>query len=161
MQEEEINTYCQGFSLIARKNVTKKEFIQFLNNLSECFNQHYKTTEYSFSPEQITEGGIVFDNFNCPEKYKTMRLYFTTKQLSGKTSLYGNQWIKDTVKEDWKDSNEILIPEGSYLDSFLKSFCAAPKYTNTELRIFLKCFNNIGLELYKKPKGGGKLFNFK
>ena len=78
MNNEHINTYCNGFQLVAIKNISKKEFIELCNDLQNEFNNYYSTNDYSFSPECITEGGIVFNNFNGDiNGYKTIRIYFT------------------------------------------------------------------------------------
>ncbi len=142
-----ISTYCRGYSLKAYKNITKQDFIELLNNLQKRFNELYNTTDYSFSPEPITEGGIVFNNLD----YKTMRLYFTDKNVSVvENNLYG--WINENVKEEWKSNEDILIKLNSYLGTTLKSFHSAPQWTNNELVIFIECFYDIGLSLYKTPK---------
>ncbi len=55
MNNEHINTYCNGFELIAIKNISKKEFVELCNNLQKEFNIFYGKNDYSFSPECITE----------------------------------------------------------------------------------------------------------
>ena len=58
----------------------KKKIIELCNNLQNEFNNYYNTDDYSFSPERITEGGIVFNNFNNNiNTYKSMRIYFVEK----------------------------------------------------------------------------------
>jgi len=71
-----LNTYCNGFELVSIKNISKKEFVELCNNLQKEFNDYYDSNDYSFSPECITEGGIVFNNFDEEDKYKTMRIYY-------------------------------------------------------------------------------------
>jgi len=145
-----INTYCKGLTLVSERDISKKGFVQMLLNMQERFNDHYKTNDYSFNPERISEGGIVFNNFNNKEKYKTMRLYFLDKQHGNCVkSLYGR--ITDDTKDEWKENNEILVGKNLYLGTFLKSFRDAPKWTNDELKIFIQCFNDAGLTIYKIP----------
>lgn len=84
MNNEHINTYCSGFQLVALKYVTKKKFIMLCYDLQNEFNNYYNVNEYSFSPECISEGGIVFNNFNDNiNGYKTMRIFFTDKDIIG------------------------------------------------------------------------------
>jgi len=150
MNECEINTYCSGFILKSIKNISKKEFVLLCHNLQYKFNNYYNTNEYSFSPECITEGGIVFNNFNNETKYKTMRMYFTDeKGWTRIKNLYG--FINNDIKEEWKNDENILINNNVYIGTYLKSFRDAPKYTNNELKIFKECFENIGLYIEKLP----------
>lgn len=145
-----INTLCNGFTLVAYKNITKKQFVQMLNNLQKKFNDHYDTDEYNFSPELISEGGIVFDNFNDKNKYKTMRLYFIDNKSKCQTeSLYGT--ISTNTKEKWKTIENILIKKDQYLGTFLKSFRDAPGWTADELKIFIDCFDKMGLMIDTIP----------
>jgi len=149
MNNEHINTYCNGFQLVAIKNISKKEFVELCNDLQNEFNNYYNTNDYSFSPECITEGGIVFNNFNGDiNGYKTMRIYFTYK-FGGKKKLYG--YINNNIKDEWINDESILIDKDKYLGTYLKSFRNAPEWTNDELKIFEKCFNNIGLIINKLP----------
>lgn len=150
MDDGGINTYCKGFQLFVNRDITKKEFVSLCDNLQIQFNKYYNTDEYSFRPECITEGGIVFNNFNDRNKYKTMRLYYTDKDNITISSLYG--YINSNIKEEWKDSDDVLIKKDNYLDSCLKSFRNAPKWTNEELLIFRELFESIGLSVKKVPK---------
>ncbi len=151
MKNEEVNTYCSGFQLISQKNITKKEFVELCNDLQIEFNNYYNTNDYSFSPECISEGGIIFNNFeNRSEGYKTMRIYFTDKDNSCRlNSLYDT--INRNIKQEWIKDENILINKNVYLGTYLKSFRNAPPWTNDELKIFIKCFNNIGLVIKKLP----------
>jgi hypothetical protein len=158
MNENEINTYCSGFILKSIKDISKKEFVELCYNLQYKFNIYYNTNEYSFSPECITEGGIVFNNFNNETKYKTMRMYFTNEKDGTRIkNLYGfinndikEEW-KNDIKEEWKNDENILINNNVYIGTYLKSFRDAPKYTSDELKIFIECFENIGLYIEKLP----------
>lgn len=151
MNNTHINTYCNGFQLVALKNISKKEFVELCNDLQNEFNNYYSTNDYSFSPECISEGGIVFNNFNGANGYKTMRIFFTDKDTIGCniTNLYG--YINKNIKDEWINDECILIDINTYLGTYLKSFNNAPQWTNNELKIFQKCFNNIGLVINKLP----------
>lgn len=146
MNNEHINTYCNGFQLVAIKNISKKEFVKLCNDLQKEFNDYYVSNDYSFSPECITEGGIVFNNFNEVYKYKTMRIFFSDKDT---IKLYG--FINENIKDVWINDESVLIDKDKYLGTYLKSFYNAPQWTNNELKIFEKCFNNIGLIINKLP----------
>lgn len=142
------STYTNGYDLIAIRNISKRDFIKLLDLLKIKFNEFYNDTNYSFAPERISEGGIIFCNFLGQDPglspYKTMRLYkyFVT---SGKESLYDEEWIDDNTIENWRENDEILINRHQELGTFLKSFNGAPIWTIKELNIFEECFNEIGI----------------
>ncbi len=77
-----------------------------------------------------------------------MRIYFTDK-FGGRKNLYG--YINNNIKDEWINDESILIDKDKYLGTYLKSFRNAPQWTNDELKIFKKCFNNIGLIINKLP----------
>jgi hypothetical protein len=149
MEDNYINTYIGGFILLAFKDITKNDMFELCNNLGNRFNSYYNINNYSFSPECITEGGIVFDNFNKIDCYKTMRLYPSDKKGNRIRNLYGI--IHDNIKEDWVNNTDILIYKNEYINTFLKSFKGAPEWTNEELKIFIDCFQNIDIYIYKLP----------
>jgi len=83
--------------------ITKKEFIELCILLSNEFNNYYNTNEYVFTPEAISEGGILFKNFNDGNKYKTMILriildngYYYRNGYSGMESFY-TVWINGKI----------------------------------------------------------------
>lgn len=139
-----INTYCSGPELFSLKNISKREFVELCINLENEFNNFYNTKEYSFSPECITEGGIIFNNFNeyNTNGYKTMRIYFI-KEPGGIKKLYG--YINKNIKNEWINEESILIEKNKNLGTCLKSFKNAPEWTNEELKIFENCFKKFGL----------------
>jgi hypothetical protein len=144
-----LNTYCSGFILKSNKCISKKEFVELCNSLQQSFNSYYNTNEYSFSPELINEGGIVFDNFNNTTEYKSMRIFFTDENGCRHIPLYG--FINKNTKEEWNCDEDILICNNAYIGTYLKSFNNAPSWTNRELLIFKNCFENIGLFIEKLP----------
>ena len=143
---------CEGFILEAVKNVSKKEFIELCNNLKNEFNNYYNTDDYSFRPECITEGGIVFNNFNDINSYKSMRIYFVEKEyntFSRTKNLYG--WINNHIADEWISDDDILINKDEYIGTYAR--CNnAPNWDKYELTIFKKCFENIGLFIVKLKK---------
>lgn len=99
-------TYTKGYDLISTKSITKKEFIELCILLSNEFNNYYNTNEYVFTPEAISEGGILFKKFNDGNKYKTMRLrkildndYYYRNGYSGMESFY-TVWINGNELEE-------------------------------------------------------------
>lgn len=139
------NTYCDSYQLFSMKNITKKEFIQLLNDLSIEFNNYYNTNNYSFSPETLLNGGIIFNNY---KQYKLMQMYFING-CNNTSPLYG--WMDDNIKNKWITSDEILIKKDKHIYTNLISFCNTPKWTNQELQIFIKCFEHIGLIICYTP----------
>lgn len=150
MEEVVHNTYCTGFQLEASRDISYSEFVGLCVDLEVKFNKYYNTDDYSFSPECITEGGIVFDNFNDEPGYKTMRLYPINHHGGGSGNLYG--WIDPNIKYKWASDQGILIEKGKFLGTTLKSFRNVPEWTNAELKIFLECFSSVGLVLKELPK---------
>jgi hypothetical protein len=143
-------TYTKGYDLISTKSITKKEFIELCILLSnEC-------NEYVFTPETISEGGILFKNFNDGNKYKTMRLhkivdnyYYYRNGYSGMKSFYSFR-INGNELEEWKNNEDILCNKDTLITTFLKSFNDVQPYTIEELKLFEKCFNQIGINVISK-----------
>lgn len=136
-------TYTYGYSLLSTKVIQKKDFVLLCELLATEFNKYYNTNTYSFEPEAISEGGIVFGNFrgdNNNPKFKTMRLHTITEL--GK---YG--WINKNVMEEWKNSEDILCNNNQKIGTTLKAFYGAPLWTINELKMFEKCFNIIGWKI--------------
>jgi hypothetical protein len=133
------STYTNGYQLILSEPLTKKKLIQLCHELKRAFNDFYNSTKFSFEPEPITEGGIVFSNYSDPF-YKTMRI--SPHNCHG---LYG--WIPENVMEEWKENNDILQEPNTKLRTYLKSFHGAPLWTVEELKLFEMCFNKIGIEV--------------
>lgn len=146
-----MNTHCCGFNLISSKNITKQDFVYLCDNLEKDFNEIYNTQEFSFSPELITEGGIIFNNYENNDGYKSMRLYFCDKNYIGVRTNNLYNFINKEIKNEWVNNNNILIKKNEYLGTFLKSRNKAPKWNNKDLEIFEKCFNNIGLIIDRIP----------
>ena len=120
-----LNTYGNIIAVKALKDTTKNQFVELCDNLQNEFNTYYKTDNYSFKPEQISEGGSIFENFDGikADAYKTMRLYFVDDRC-GIEKLY--ELISSNVKDLWRNDSEVLIPEGPLLQGLLKSFDKAP-----------------------------------
>ena len=128
-------TYTKGYDLISTKSITKKEFIELCILLSNEFNSYYNINEYVFTPEAISEGGILFKNFNDGNKYKTMRLhkivdndYYYRNGYSGMKSFYSFR-INGNELEEWKNNEDILCNKDTIITTFLKSFNDVQPYT--------------------------------
>jgi hypothetical protein len=129
-----MRTYTPGLRLKTKKNITKNDIIIMCNLL----NGH---CEYSnlceFTPEGITEGGILFkfnDDFN-KNWYKSVRLC-----VGGCWP-----WVNEHVMTEWSGNNDGILQINTNFTLFLKSFNGAPLFTLNELKIWEKCFNHIGI----------------
>lgn len=149
MKINNINTSCTGFTLFTTKDISKSQFINLCYELENEFNDYYSTDKYKFSPERISEGGIIYNNFNDNSHYKTMRFFLTDKYSCTKRSLYG--FVTENIMDEWINDSSILIKSESYIGTYLKSFNQAPQWTKDELNIFKKCFENIGLIIHELP----------
>ena len=107
--------------------------------MCNLLNSHEKYINIcNFTPERITEGGIVYNYKDNNTFYKSVRLCLRN---SGK-------WyhIKDNVMTEWGNSNDIILEENNKITIFLKSFHGAPLFTIDELKIWEDIFNLIGLK---------------
>jgi hypothetical protein len=120
-----MHTYCEGYSLIANKDVTKGDLIYLCEELKARFEG-----KESFRPEGISEGGIVFDT---SKYYKSMRMH-----------LRNWPWI-DNI-DSWIDNKDIIIHSRQIIRTTLKSTCIP--WTKGELALFELSFQSIGLYLY-------------
>ena len=102
-------TYTYGFSFVVGKDVTKSEFIELCELLT---NEVFFNNEYIFEPEPITEGGIIYRPVNNIEnvfKYKSIRFH---NQKS--------TWprINTEVLKEWRKNDDILFYKGYKFDTF-------------------------------------------
>lgn len=135
------STYTPGYNLRTTQPLTKQKLVQLCHALAQAFNTYYQTDEFSFEPEPITEGGIVFTNYKSV--YKTMRI-FPTKKFS----LYG--WLPSNVMQAWQNDTEVLLEAQSEMGTYLKSFHGAPLWTHEDLKLFEQCFNEFGIQVSGK-----------
>lgn len=133
MEKERIkSTYTNGITFKTTKSITKKDMITLCDLLKVKFPND------SFEPEAIIEGGIKYkyeDN-----RYKSVRLCAHYNSSRG-------EWprINDNVMSEWKNNDDIIFPEENTFSTYLKSFHGAPVFTLDELKIWEKCFNEIGI----------------
>ena len=134
-----MRTYTSGLRLKTERIITKNDIIIMCNLLNgNC--------EYSnlceFTPEGITEGGILF-NFNDEfdkNWYKSVRL------CVGYNGAGGNwPWVNENVMTEWSCNNDIILQTNTKFTIFLKSFHGAPLFTLDELKIWEECFKQIGI----------------
>lgn len=130
-------TYGGGPVLKSTKNITRSDIIKLCELLNEL--PIYKDI-CKFNIEPILEGGIIF-KFLSPDAsqwYKTIRLNFRENNN-------GNwPFIKDGDYELWKASDEILLLNGTKIETFLKSFYGAPAFTTEEIKKIVEQFIKIG-----------------
>lgn len=145
-----INTYTSGYKLKINKDITTNDIAILCEKLTKTFNDHYKTNEYSFVPEKIGGGGILFLHYpnKTEEEYKSFR--FTDSSV---------KWIwidedYDNVISNWKKKNVLLRKcfYNKYKDNIyttLKAFDNAPYWTLEELNLFESCFKEIEITVIK------------
>lgn len=147
-QIENTNYNMEGVKLQCIKPISKKDFVHLCESLKIYFDDTFSETDNEFSPECISEGGILFNKYKFPA-YKSMRLLFTTKDGNTFERLYGQ--INTNIKNEWINDNTILINNNTFLKMRLKSFNNAPPWSVPELKLFLKCFQDYGLIVYNFP----------
>ena len=148
-----ISTYTSGYTLLSKKDITKNDIIELCELLTSEYNNGY-----TFEPESITEGGIVFKlpEFVRDDKYKSVRLNFKNCRYGGRESyfcdFYRGEWpfVNKNTMIEWKNDNYVLLKEKYKIDIFLKSFDGAHPFTIDELKIWEYCFKKIGLEVKGK-----------
>ena len=130
-----MTTYAHGYTLEAEKDITKNDII----NICKLLNTKYDNG-YTFKPEAITEGGIVYNFNNGNTKwYKTVRLRVDDTLAGGKW-----YWITDNVMNEWEGNDDVILSKNKKILIFLKSFHGAPVFTVDELKIWEECFNQNG-----------------
>lgn len=152
-EEEDIYTYTRGYDLKMYNDVTTKDVSILCEELNNTFNSFYKTDKYSFVPEKICEGGILFYKYPNKEDngYKSLRF------MSDKSRI---EWpfIKEDYKDVlscWKEQNTLLFKKsfnGISTDKVytcLKSFNNSPCWTLEELRLFEDCLDKIDICVFK------------
>ena len=83
-------TCINGYTLIAQKDITKRDIIAFCNIL----NEEYKEA-CTFTPEAISEGGIKYKFIDGGIAYKSVRL--------GLRYSYKWPWVNtSSVMTDWE-----------------------------------------------------------
>ena len=133
-----MSTYTRGFTLKTEKNISKDNIITLCNLLESEDNFSDKC---EFKPEAITEGGIQykFKNVSNDNWYKSVR-------LGCYNSIGKWYWVNDNYLSEWTGNNDIIFEKNKKFTLFLKSFHGAPLFTLEELKIWEKCFNQIGIK---------------
>ena len=86
-------TYTNGFTLVSKRNVLKRDFIALCRKL----NQHREfINRCTFQPESITEGGIQYRFITSPDQhfYKTIRFHIFE---NGRTNRTKFPWVTGNV----------------------------------------------------------------
>ena len=142
-------TYTSGFTLKPTRDITKNDLYNICYDLNKYFS-----TDYSFIPEPITEGGILF--LKHPNKYNTNRAYKSMRFSSQSGRIRWPCIDEDNVMNEWKDNNDIIFKKYMRNDSntkigtFLKAFCGADVWTLEELKIFNRVFEKHGIDSFSK-----------
>ena len=75
--------------------------------------------------------------------------YYYRNGYSGMESFY-TVWINGNELEEWKNNEDILCNKDTIITTFLISFNGTQPYTIEELRLFERCFNQIGINVISK-----------
>lgn len=145
-----------GFSLRPYRNMTKKDFVLFVDKLDEAFGEGWK-----FDLEPITEGGIIITEWpgKTEDMYKSMRFshHCMNEDLR-------NDWpivrLAD-YREEWLQSDDIIFKQdpldsqprtlNGCIGTNLKAFFGAPAWTKDELRKVEKVFDKFNVRVRGKP----------
>ena len=127
-------TYTSGYTLIAQKDITKRDIITFCKLLNEDYKE-----ACTFTLEAISEGGVKYNFIDGCIAYKSVRL--------GLRYSYKWPWVNaSSVMTDWENSEDIIVKKKGTIYTHLKSFHRAPVFTIDELRLWEACFYKIGLK---------------
>lgn len=144
-------TYTSAWDLHFKKALTRGEYIQLCNALSNALNEHHgvnnKDELICVKPERITEGGWEFSGgpggvYNSPH-FKTMRHSIGSNRTF---SSGGWPWVPENALGEWANSTERLIPANYWASTTLKAFNGAPVWTQGELEVFKKVFATFGIK---------------
>jgi hypothetical protein len=140
-----INTHTRGFKITCKKGISKKDYIDLCEKISDELNILHKLQgdeKIIIKPEPITEGGMVFTGNNIFSNYKSLRHPFCNQK-----------WplIENQTYDEWKISNEILFPEKFSTQVVLKSFYDSPSWSLEELKIFKNCFEMYDIKCTNMP----------
>lgn len=130
-----------SFVLNAQKNITKNDFIELLHNLEQEFNSFYDSAEYSFSPS--AEHGIVFNNFNDRDNYKSLNIWFIDSSDNFIKNVFNE--VNENFKNEWKNNEDILIKKNQYIRTKQQRKYHAQKWSKKEFAIFYNAFAKSGL----------------
>ncbi len=155
-------TCTGGYKLVAIRDVTRGDFIQMCERLSQLFGEGNE-----FQPEPITEGGIIWGKWpGCREgEYKTIRIGINHHKF--KRRFINECGRKDcTVDEDewptilddpmiaWKDDDTVLIHESKTpIATFLKAYHGAPTWEKWDLYKIAHVMEEFGLKRKSRVPG--------
>lgn len=139
MAEQGIGTYCHGFKVEVWKDFTAADFYNLCQLLQKSF------PGFIFEPEPITEGGIEFVSWpgKTEKMYKTMRWHIYERV--GRSVDWPRINRGKTI-EEWKNNTSlVLAKEGYIINTVLKTWDGAPRWTLEELKLFAKNLEKMGL----------------
>ena len=120
-------TYIRGYTLIAQKDITKRDIITFCKLLNEDYKE-----ACTFTLEAISEGGVKYNFIDGGSAYKSVRL--------GLRYSYKWPWVNSSVMTDWEHSENIIVKKKGTIYTYLKSLHRAPVFTIDELILGEACF---------------------
>lgn len=156
-----INTLCFGFSIIFKRDITRKDIVNIVDELHTEFGDGWK-----FTCESACEGGI--DILEWPGKqqyrgYKCLRFH----EPASRATEHSRQRRSEISewRDAWKDDETVIFtrhpiprrnvsikhtPKRLQERTFLKSLDDAPKWTRGELLKFAFVFSNHGMIIKNK-----------
>ena len=139
--DDHITTYTKGFELLITKPISTATLVRICEDINIAFQQIHP--EYTCEPERISEGGIIMTNFpgKKDNMYKSMRLRFENYPF-----------VPPNVMEVWKNDTTVIhcpsmlkCGKENRIQTFLKAFEYAPRWTDQELLIFKNVFAEYGM----------------
>lgn len=152
-----MNTYTAGPNLYFTSSIKKSDYIKICGLISQELSELPEHDQVAVVPEPITEGGFKFVSGDYGSMtgeldgkiYKTMRHFISSRP----ECISGYQWPRISYRtvDEWRDSNEYIIPQGYYATTYLKAFNGAPAWTLLELQVIAGVLARFGVEVSKMP----------
>ena len=152
-------TYADGPVLVFTRPVSKSQYIDLCEALSQRFNDHFALhspggNRYDFHPESITEGGLYLLDFpgKRGEMYKSMRHFIKKKTPPSDAVKWPHIQSQLTVLLDWTYAcDQTLIPKSAAATTTLKAYYGAPVWTLVELGLMRQVFAQFGIKCQNMP----------
>jgi hypothetical protein len=126
-----------GPEFITTKDITKNDIYNICKTLSNSTN--YKDL-YVIRPEPITGGGILYEKTSKEDKiiskYKSIRIYYDNSKWP---------WINGNEMVEWNGSNDIIIPQDTYINTRLKSVGGEMLFNSDNILEIIQIFEKNGL----------------
>lgn len=155
------NQHMSGMSFMTTKDITKKDFMNFCEELS---NDKLYRNICSFLPLKKEEGGLlyVFHDSDLFIWVKSIRFFQETTYYRTfyKMNCCYSPFIKAkpiewphidyTKLDEWKNSDDILFNKGIKITTELRTDFNAPNFSLAEVKHLEPFFNNLGFKKFDK-----------